>query len=274
MRHEREHISLPPALVGGIGRAQEPRSRSFRRTGPEEALPVTRPVFLYLRLSRAHGDGRDAIERQRVDLVRMLAAEWLDGDGGVRRPGLGQRLRPQRAAGVAGVERRDQFGPGAGGGVLEIASHVSRGSTVSGVGGDLPGPGVHLLSFQDSTEELNSVSAAAKLSTGVKALLAEAETDTMSERQRAAKRHAAQAGSLTVGTARSDGNPAHGAPTAPDAPGDGWSHTRSSTRLCATRWDWCWPARGCGRSRSTGRSTTGLPALRADWWASRRSVPR
>jgi DNA invertase Pin-like site-specific DNA recombinase len=57
--------------------------------------------------------------------------------------------------------------------------------------------GVTLLSHQDSTEELNSVTAAAKLSTGVKALLA--ETDTMSERQRAAKRHAAQAGFINGG---------------------------------------------------------------------------
>lgn len=53
---------------------------------------------------------------------------------------------------------------------------------------------VVLISHQDGREELNGIGAGAKLVTGVKALLAEAETDSMSERQRAAKRHGAQAG--------------------------------------------------------------------------------
>lgn len=59
--------------------------------------------------------------------------------------------------------------------------------------------GVYLLSCQDSTDDLSSLTAAAKLSTGVKALLT--ETDTMSERQSAAKRQAprGQAGSTNGG---------------------------------------------------------------------------
>ena len=32
-------------------------------------LPGTKPIWLYLRLSKYHTDGADAIERQRIDLV-------------------------------------------------------------------------------------------------------------------------------------------------------------------------------------------------------------
>ncbi|WP_205881406.1 recombinase family protein [Leucobacter coleopterorum] len=172
----------------------------FRWTGPEAPLPGTRPVFLYLRLSRAHGDGRDAIERQRLDLMRKLATEggWTVMGEYVDRDSASAYARRERAgwralnAGIASGRVRavafwklDR--------TLRIASRCLEWVT------SCQQQGVTLLSHQDSTEELNSVTAAAKLSTGVKALLAEAETDTMSERQRAAKRHAAQAGFINGG---------------------------------------------------------------------------
>lgn len=54
--------------------------------------------------------------------------------------------------------------------------------------------GVTLVSHEDSSSELNEASASAKLVVGIKSLFAEIETDTMSARQQAAKRHAAEAG--------------------------------------------------------------------------------
>ncbi|WP_417218576.1 recombinase family protein [Arthrobacter sp.] len=172
----------------------------FRWTGPEAPLPGTLPVYLYLRLSRAHGDGRDAIERQRLDLTRKLAAEggwtvmgeYVDRDSAsayarTERPGwraLNAGIASGRVRAVA-FWKLDR--------TLRVASRCLEWVT------SCQQQGVTLLSHQDSTEELNSVTAAAKLSTGVKALLAEAETDTMSERQRAAKRHAAQAGFINGG---------------------------------------------------------------------------
>lgn len=46
------------------------------------------------------------------------------------------------------------------------------------------------------TDELNTATAGAKLVTGMKAPLAEVETDSMSERQLAAKRHRPRPGSI------------------------------------------------------------------------------
>lgn len=173
----------------------------FRWTGPETPLPDTRPVFLYLRLSRAHGDGRDAIERQRLDLACKLAVEggWTVMGEYVDRDSASAYSRKERAgwralnAAIASGRVRavafwklDR--------TLRVAARCLEWVT------SCQQQGVTLLSHQDSTEELNSVTAAAKLSTGVKALLAEAETDTMSERQRAAKRHAAQAGFINGGS--------------------------------------------------------------------------
>lgn len=48
---------------------------AFTRTGPAEPLPETKPIYLYLRLWKCHKDNADAIERQRIDLARKLAAE-------------------------------------------------------------------------------------------------------------------------------------------------------------------------------------------------------
>ena len=183
---------LPPPV--------QTKAPPFRWTSPAEPLPGTRPVFLYLRISRAHGDGRDAIERQRIDLTRKLAVEggWTV---------MGEYLDRDSASAYARTERAGWRALNAGivsGRVravafwkldrtLRIASRCLE--WVAGC----QKQGVMLLSHQDSTEELNSVTAAAKLSTGVKALLAEAETDTMSERQRAAKRRAAHGGFINGG---------------------------------------------------------------------------
>ena len=187
-------------MTTALLRPAQAKPSPFRWTGPEAPLPGTRPVFLYLRLSRSHGDGRDAIERQRLDLTRKLAAEggWTVMGEYVDRDSASAYARTERAgwralnAGIASGRVRavafwklDR--------TLRVASRCLEWVT------SCQQQGVTLLSHQDSTEELNSVTAAAKLSTGVKALLAEAETETMSERQRAAKRHAAQAGFINGG---------------------------------------------------------------------------
>ena len=48
---------------------------AFTQTGPEEPVEGTRGIYLYLRLSKYHRDGADAIERQRLDLLRKLNTE-------------------------------------------------------------------------------------------------------------------------------------------------------------------------------------------------------
>ena len=48
---------------------------AFTQTGPEEPVEGTRGIYLYLRLSKYHRDRADAIERQRLDLLRKLNAE-------------------------------------------------------------------------------------------------------------------------------------------------------------------------------------------------------
>ncbi|WP_454138141.1 recombinase family protein [Microbacterium paulum] len=136
---------LPPPA-----RAKPP---SFRWTGPEVPLPGTRPVFLYLRLSRAHGDGRDAIERQRLDLTRKLAAEggWTVMGEYVDRDSASAYARTERAgwralnAGIASGRVRavafwklDR--------TLRIASRCLEWVT------SCQQQGVTLLSHQDSTE--------------------------------------------------------------------------------------------------------------------------
>ncbi|TXN29768.1 recombinase family protein [Lacisediminihabitans profunda] len=176
------------------------RHLPFRWTGPEVASPGTRPVFLYLRLSRAHGDGQDAIERQRIDLTRMLT-----GEGGWTI--MGEYVDRDSASSYATRERRGWRALNAAitSGRVEAVAFwkLDRTSRIAARClewvAQCQRRGVTLLSHQDSSEELNSVAAGAKLVTGVKALLAEAETDTMSERQRAAKRHAAPAGFMNGG---------------------------------------------------------------------------
>ncbi|WP_197683338.1 recombinase family protein [Jiangella alkaliphila] len=161
----------------------------------------TEPIYLYLRLSRYHRDGADAIERHRVDLLRKLAAEgrwtvmgeYIDNDSAsksaVRSRKGWRRLNDDIRAGVV---RAVAFWK------LDRTSRIAT-KCLEWIG-ECQSRGVYLISHQDSADELNSASAGAKLVTGVKALLAEVETDTMSERQLAAKQHLAEAGFFHGGT--------------------------------------------------------------------------
>jgi DNA invertase Pin-like site-specific DNA recombinase len=155
----------------------------------------TRPIYLYLRLSKYHKDKADAIERQRIDLVRKLAS---DGGWTV----MGEYIDNDSASSSAPRTRK---------GWRQLNSDIKAGQ-VSAIAfwkldrtnrvaarciewiSECQGAGVYLVSHQDSAEELNTATAGAKLVTGIKALLAEVETDSMSERQLAAKRHLAEAG--------------------------------------------------------------------------------
>ena len=71
---------------------------AFNQTGPNMPAGDTRPIYLYLRLSKYHKDKADAIERQRLDLTRKLATE-----GGSDRPLLERPVRDHRCRGRAGV---------------------------------------------------------------------------------------------------------------------------------------------------------------------------
>ena len=164
-------------------------------------LPGTKPIWLYLRLSKYHKDRQDAIERQRIDLTRRLAA---DGRWTI----MGEYVDNDSASASAGRSRR---------GWRALNGDIDAG-TVTAVAfwkldrtnriaarciewiGHCQSRNVELVSHQDASEELNTATAGAKLVTGIKALLAEVETDTMSERQRAAKAHAAEAGFHHGGT--------------------------------------------------------------------------
>lgn len=174
---------------------------TFAHTGPEIPRPGTQPIYLYLRLSKYHKDKADAIERQRIDLTRMLTAE---GSWTV----MGEYIDNDSASSSA-VKTRN--------GWRQLNSDIKTGK-VKAVAfwkldrtnriaakciewiGDCQRASVLLRSHQDSTEELNTATAGAKLVTGIKALLAEVETDSMSERQLASKRHLAEAGFHHGGT--------------------------------------------------------------------------
>lgn len=168
---------------------------AYTQTGPESPTPGTKPIYLYLRLSKYHKDKADAIERQRIDLTRMLTAEggwtimgeYIDNDSASSaaiktRKGwrqLNADIKAEKIGAVAfwKLDRTNR-----------IASQCIEWI------GDCQRAGVQLRSHQDSTDELNTATAGAKLVTGIKALLAEVETDSMSERQLASKRHLAEAG--------------------------------------------------------------------------------
>ncbi len=161
----------------------------------------TRPIWLYLRLSKYHRDGQDAIERQRLDLHRKLAAdggwtimgEFIDNDSASKsairtRKGWHALNSAIEAGEVTAVAfwKLDRTHRVASRCLEWIATCQAR--------------RVELVSHQDAAHELNSATAGAKLVTGIKALMAEVETDNMSERQRDAKQHAAEAGFNHGGT--------------------------------------------------------------------------
>ncbi len=174
---------------------------AYARTGPSEPLPGTRPIYLYLRLSKYHKDKADAIERQRLDLVRKLAAEggwtvmgeFIDNDSASSSAARSRKGWKQLNEGIASgtvkaiafwkLDRTNRIATKC----IEWIAECQRAS-------------VYLVSHQDSAEELNTATAGAKIVTGIKALLAEVETDSMSERQLAAKRHLAEAGFHHGGT--------------------------------------------------------------------------
>ncbi|MGJ4077991.1 recombinase family protein [Corynebacterium sp. YSMAA1_1_F7] len=174
---------------------------AFTRTGPDEPLPGTKPIYLYLRLSKYHKDKADAIERQRLDLTRKLAAEggwtvmgeYIDNDSASKsaartRKGwrqLNHDIRAERVPALAFWK-------------LDRTNRIAA-KTIEWIA-QCQQAGVYLVSHQDSVDELNTATAGAKLVTGIKALLAEVETDAMSERQLASKRHLAEAGFIHGGT--------------------------------------------------------------------------
>lgn len=174
---------------------------AFTRTGPEEPLPGTKPIYLYLRLSKYHKDKADAIERQRLDLTRKLTAEgswtimgeYIDNDSASTsaartRKGwrqLNQDIRAEKVPALAFWK-------------LDRTNRIAA-KTIEWIA-QCQQAGVYLVSHQDSADELNTATAGAKLVTGIKALLAEVETDAMSERQLASKRHLAEAGFSHGGT--------------------------------------------------------------------------
>lgn len=161
----------------------------------------TKPIWLYLRLSKYHKDGHDAIERQRIDLSRKLAA---DGGWTV----LGEYVDNDSASASAVRTRKGWHALNSdidAGQVTAVAFwKLDRTNRVASRCiewiGQCQSRSVELVSHQDASDELNTATAGAKLVTGIKALLAEVETDTMSERQRAAKAHAAEAGFHHGGT--------------------------------------------------------------------------
>jgi site-specific DNA recombinase len=175
---------------------------AFARTGPAQPAAGTKPIYLYLRLSKYHRDGADAIERQRIDLHRKLLAdggwtvmgEYIDNDSA-----SSSAIRTRKAWRQLNGDIREGSVKAVAFWKLDRTNRVAS-SCIEWIG-ECQRSGVYLVSHQDSAEELNTATAGAKLVTGIKALLAEVETDSMSERQLAAKRHLAEAGFHHGGTA-------------------------------------------------------------------------
>ncbi|TXN29816.1 recombinase family protein [Lacisediminihabitans profunda] len=174
---------------------------AFARTGPQEPARGTKPVYLYLRLSKYHRDGADAIERQRIDLHRKLLAdggwtvmgEYIDNDSA-----SSSAVRSRKAWRQLNNDIRSGLVKAVAFWKLDRTNRVAS-RCIEWIG-ECQRSGVYLVSHQDSAEELNTATAGAKLVMGIKALLAEVETDSMSERQLAAKRHLAEAGFHHGGT--------------------------------------------------------------------------
>lgn len=174
---------------------------AFARTGPEHPATGTKPIYLYLRLSKYHRDGADAIERQRIDLHRKLLAdggwtvmgEYIDNDSA-----SSSAVRTRKAWRQLNSDIRSGSLKAVAFWKLDRTNRVAS-QCIEWIG-ECQRSGVYLVSHQDSAEELNTATAGAKLVTGIKALLAEVETDSMSERQLAAKRHLAEAGFHHGGT--------------------------------------------------------------------------
>lgn len=174
---------------------------AFAHTGPDAPLPGTRPIHLYLRLSKYHKDKADAIERQRIDLTRMLAAEggwtvmgeYIDNDSA-----SSSAVKTRKGWRQLNIDIKDEKVKAVAFWKLDRTNRIAA-KCIEWIG-DCQRASVLLRSHQDSADELNTATAGAKLVTGIKALLAEVETDSMSERQLASKRHLAEAGFHHGGT--------------------------------------------------------------------------
>lgn len=167
----------------------------FRAYDVAEAAPGTDPIWLYLRLSKYHKDGADAIERQRLDLTRQLTGEgcwtimgeYVDNDSA-----SASAARTRRGWKKLNEDLEAGFVPAVAFWKLDRTNRIA--TQIMEWLGRCREMGITLRSNQDSNEELNTATANSKLMVGIKALFAEIETDTMSVRQRASKAHLAEAG--------------------------------------------------------------------------------
>jgi site-specific DNA recombinase len=192
---EKRLLRRPGKLMRAVSYA------AFQATGPDEPLPGTKPIYLYLRLSKYHKDSQDAIERQRLDLTRKLGSdggwtvmgEYIDNDSASN-----SAVRTRKGWHALNTDIEAGRVPAVAFWKLDRTNRVAA-KCIEWIG-TCQRKGVELVSHQDSSDELNTATAGAKLITGIKALLAEVETDTMSERQKAAKRHSAEAGFHHGGT--------------------------------------------------------------------------
>ncbi len=183
------------------GRAKRLRTYPPYRDYGAELSAGSKPIVLYLRLSKYHADGADAIDRQRLDLTRKLAAEggwtitgeYVDNDSASASAVRAREgWRALNEAIVGGAVTAVAFWK------LDRTNRIA--AKIIEWLGECRARGVVLLSHEDASAELNEASASAKLIIGIKSLFAEIETDTMSTRQKAAKRHAAEAGFHHGGT--------------------------------------------------------------------------
>lgn len=168
---------------------------AFSRIGSQRLVEGTKPIYLYLRLSKYHKDKADAIERQRIDLMRMLAAEecwtvmgeYIDNDSASKSAVTVRKGWRQLKADISAEKvKAIAFWK------LDRTNRIAA-KCIEWIA-ECQNANVILRSHQDTADELNTATAGAKLVTGIKALLAEVETDSMSERQLASKRHLAEAG--------------------------------------------------------------------------------
>lgn len=164
--------------------------------------PGTAPLWLYLRLSKYHAtvDGADAIERHRLDLTRMLSqgaftvvGEFCDNESA---SAYSSRQRKGWQALNDGIDSGEVNAV-----AFYALNRVSR-TVVEHIQwlDHCRDKGVKLISYTDSEDELTRATGAAKMVSGVKALVSEIESDTASERQLASKAHIAEAGFFHGGT--------------------------------------------------------------------------
>lgn len=65
------HLNKPGANARPARNTRSQVYPAFQKTGPDQPVKGTKPIYLYLRLSKYHKDKADAIERQRIGDCRM-----------------------------------------------------------------------------------------------------------------------------------------------------------------------------------------------------------